>query len=92
MGDSSKNFDADKLFSYSVDLVKVLKDNRDISNLTQCLENFKSLSSSCDVDYNEVRSLLEGQFLCFSLIIILLSGENQRKIETLGLRFETLGL
>ena len=42
----------------SVDLVKVFKDNRDISNLTQCLEDFKSLSPSCDVDYNEVRSLL----------------------------------
>lgn len=59
MDDSSGKIDLDKLISYSDDLVKVLKDKRDINCLTQCLEQSNSLSSSCNADFNEVRSLLE---------------------------------
>ncbi|XP_028786407.1 kinetochore protein SPC24 homolog [Neltuma alba] len=59
MDDSSRKIDLDKLFSYSDDLIKVLKDKRDINCLTQYLEQSNSLSSSCNADFNEVRSLLE---------------------------------
>ncbi|KAJ7961132.1 plectin-like [Quillaja saponaria] len=59
MGDFSRNIDVEKLISYSNDLVNVLKDKRDIYNLTQCLEHSKSLGSSCDADLNDVRSLFE---------------------------------
>ncbi|KAM1597869.1 hypothetical protein PS2_032735 [Malus domestica] len=47
-----------KLISYSDDLVKVLKDHRDINNLAQCLQHFKALNSSCDSDFNEVQNSL----------------------------------
>ncbi|KAI9116218.1 hypothetical protein K1719_013148 [Acacia pycnantha] len=59
MDDSSRKIDLDKLISYSDDLVKVLKDKRDLNCLTLCLEQSNSLSSSCNADFNEVRSLLE---------------------------------
>ncbi|KAJ7950027.1 plectin-like [Quillaja saponaria] len=60
MGVSSRNIDVEKLISYSHDLIEVFKDKRDINSLTHCLENSKSLGSSCDSDLNESRSLLEG--------------------------------
>ena len=63
MGDLSKNMDIDKLISYSDDLVGVLKDKRDTNSLTQCFDNMKALRSSCDTDFNEVKSLLQGLFL-----------------------------
>lgn len=66
MGDLSKKIDVEKLISYGDDLVAVLKDKRDVNNLTQCLENSKALCSSCDADFNEVQSLLRGSFLHFS--------------------------
>ncbi|KAM1823340.1 hypothetical protein ACFX13_025981 [Malus domestica] len=53
-----------KLISYSDDLVKVLKDQRDINNLAQCLQHRKALRSSCDSDFNEVQnSLQEKRYL-----------------------------
>ncbi|XP_050113550.1 kinetochore protein SPC24 homolog [Malus sylvestris] len=47
-----------KLISYSDDLVKVLKDERDINNLAQCLQHREALRSSCDSDFNEVQNSL----------------------------------
>ncbi|KAM1197497.1 hypothetical protein ACFX2I_009072 [Malus domestica] len=47
-----------KLISYSDDLVKVLKDQREINNLAQCLQHRKAFRSSCDSDFNEVQNLL----------------------------------
>ncbi|KAM0991593.1 hypothetical protein TB2_009768 [Malus domestica] len=47
-----------KLISYSDDLVKVLKDERDINNLAQCLQHGEALRSSCDSDFNEVQNSL----------------------------------
>ncbi|KAK8305807.1 hypothetical protein V6Z12_D03G086200, partial [Gossypium hirsutum] len=50
--------DVEKLISYSDDLVEVLKDKRDINNLTQCFQHFNDLRSHCDADSNEVHRLL----------------------------------
>ncbi|XP_009376404.1 kinetochore protein SPC24 homolog [Pyrus x bretschneideri] len=47
-----------KLISYSDDLVKVLKDQRDITNLARCLQHYKALRSSCNSDFNEVQNSL----------------------------------
>ncbi|KAM1087283.1 hypothetical protein ACFX2B_012678 [Malus domestica] len=47
-----------KLISYNNDLVKVLKDQKDINNLAQCLQHCKALHSSCDSDFNEVQNSL----------------------------------
>lgn len=47
-----------KLISYSDDLVKVLKDERDINNLAQCLQHREALCSSCDSDFNELQNSL----------------------------------
>ncbi|KAJ4704362.1 plectin-like [Melia azedarach] len=59
MGELSRKVDVDKLISYSDDLVEFLKDKRDVNNLTQCLDNFKSLQSSCDDDFNEVQIAIQ---------------------------------
>ncbi|KAK7834333.1 kinetochore protein spc24 like protein [Quercus suber] len=61
MGDSSKNVDVEQLIAYSDDLVRVLKDKRDINSFTQCLEHSKSLRSSCDSDFNQLQSSLQGK-------------------------------
>ncbi|KAF5750789.1 hypothetical protein HS088_TW03G01129 [Tripterygium wilfordii] len=59
MGDLSRKIDVDKLISYSDDLVAVLKDERDMKTLTQCLEQSKSLQSSFFADFNEIQSSIE---------------------------------
>lgn len=59
MGDSSRNVDMGQLMAFSDDLIRVLKDKRDINSVTQCLEHSKALRSSCDSDFNEVQSLLQ---------------------------------
>ncbi|KAF7825502.1 kinetochore protein SPC24-like protein [Senna tora] len=59
MEDSSTKIDVEKLISYSDDLVRVLKDKRDIHSFSQCLDHFNSLSSSCNADFNEVQALLQ---------------------------------
>ncbi|XP_027353054.1 kinetochore protein SPC24 homolog isoform X2 [Abrus precatorius] len=59
MAEPSRNFDVEKLISYSDDLVKVLQDPRDLNNLTHCLHHTLSLSSTCDSDLNDVRSSLQ---------------------------------
>ncbi|PPD93104.1 hypothetical protein GOBAR_DD09960 [Gossypium barbadense] len=48
--------DVEKLISYSDDLVEVLKDKRDINNLTQCFQHFNDLRSHCDADSNEIEA------------------------------------
>ncbi|KHG02128.1 Chaperone DnaK [Gossypium arboreum] len=58
MGESTRMIDVEKLISYSDDLVEVLKDKRDINNLTQCFQHFNDLRSHCDADCNEVHRLL----------------------------------
>ncbi|KAL4312370.1 hypothetical protein GQ457_01G018990 [Hibiscus cannabinus] len=59
MGESTRMIDVEKLISYSDDLVEVLKDKRDISNLTQCFQYFNDLRSHCDSDSKEVSRLLQ---------------------------------
>ncbi|KAK8492556.1 hypothetical protein V6N13_015234 [Hibiscus sabdariffa] len=59
MGESTRMIDVEKLISYSDDLVEVLKDKRDISNLTQCFQYFNDLRSHCDSDSKEVYRLLQ---------------------------------
>ncbi|KAK8271235.1 hypothetical protein V6Z11_D11G248200 [Gossypium hirsutum] len=58
MGESMRMIDVEKLISYSDDVVEVLKDKRDINNLTQCFQHFNDLRSHCDADSNEVHRLL----------------------------------
>ncbi|KAI4358035.1 hypothetical protein L6164_001945 [Bauhinia variegata] len=58
MGDS-RDTDVKRVVTAGDDLVKVLKEKRDINSLTQCLEQSKSLISSCDSDFNEVYLLLK---------------------------------
>ncbi|CAL0302611.1 unnamed protein product [Lupinus luteus] len=62
MGESfsrSNNIDVDKLISYSDDLVKVLRDQRDFNNITHTLQRSVSLSSTCHSDFNNLHSLLQ---------------------------------
>ncbi|RDX88221.1 hypothetical protein CR513_30217, partial [Mucuna pruriens] len=59
MAEPSRNFEVEKLISYSDDLVKVLQDPRDLNNLSHCLQHTLSLSSSCHSDLIEVRSFLQ---------------------------------
>ncbi|XP_022766242.1 radixin-like [Durio zibethinus] len=59
MGESSRMIDVEKLISYSDDLVGVLKDQRDIINLTQCFQHLNDLHSHCDSDSKEVYRLLQ---------------------------------
>uniref|UniRef100_A0A2P2K1U5 Kinetochore protein Spc24 n=2 Tax=Rhizophora mucronata TaxID=61149 RepID=A0A2P2K1U5_RHIMU len=59
MGDFAGKIDVERLVSYSDDLVAVLKDKKDVDKLTQCLEQFKVLKTSCDADSNEARSQLQ---------------------------------
>ncbi|KAF2288489.1 hypothetical protein GH714_007889 [Hevea brasiliensis] len=59
MGDFSGKIDVEKVISYGNDLVALLKEKRDINILTQWLDKSKSLRSSCDVEFNEARTLLE---------------------------------
>ena len=63
MGDSSGKIDVEKLISFSDDLIGVLKDQRDINNLTHCLQQSHSLESSCDAEFNDSKTLIEG--LCW---------------------------
>ncbi|KAJ6425210.1 hypothetical protein OIU84_025899 [Salix udensis] len=59
MGDSSGKIDVEKLISFSDDLIDVLKDERDINNLTHCLQQSHSLKSSCDAEFNDSKTLIE---------------------------------
>ncbi|XP_039027127.1 kinetochore protein SPC24 homolog isoform X2 [Hibiscus syriacus] len=59
MGKSTRMIDVEKLISYSDDLMEVLKDRRDITNVTQCFQHFNDLRSHCDSDSKEVHRLLQ---------------------------------
>ncbi|KAI9380602.1 hypothetical protein POPTR_016G122350v4 [Populus trichocarpa] len=59
MGDFSGKIDVEKLISFSDDLVAVLKDQRDINNLSHCLQQSHSLKSSCDAEFNDSKTLIE---------------------------------
>lgn len=82
MGDFSQSVDVEKLISYSDDLVECLRGKRDIDSLTQCLEHSSALQSSCDADFGEVQSLVQGS-LVLSIFTFDLFGypENWRKIS-----------
>ncbi|KAF8019527.1 hypothetical protein BT93_G0266 [Corymbia citriodora subsp. variegata] len=58
MGDSSRTIDLEKLVSYSGDLAQVLRDDKDVANLAQCLRHSDTLRSSCDADLDGVLSSL----------------------------------
>ncbi|THF99138.1 hypothetical protein TEA_022847 [Camellia sinensis var. sinensis] len=60
MGDLSKKTDVKSVIAFSDDLVGFLSDEKDVNNLTQHLEQSKALQSQCDVDYNDVLSLLRA--------------------------------
>ncbi|CAK7343804.1 unnamed protein product [Dovyalis caffra] len=59
MGDSSGRIDVEKLVPFSDDLIAVLKDKRDSNSLIQCLEQSKSLNSSCDAEFSDSKALIE---------------------------------
>ncbi|KAM7262471.1 hypothetical protein ACFE04_000154 [Oxalis oulophora] len=48
--------DVNKLISLSNDLVKVLKDKTDLNNSSHCFNQFNTLQSSCNSDFDEVNS------------------------------------
>lgn len=60
MTDFSREIDWEKLVSFSDDLVKVMRDKKDINKLTFCLQQFQALQLSCDSDFAEVQKLLQG--------------------------------
>ncbi|GMP93272.1 hypothetical protein CsSME_00043178 [Camellia sinensis var. sinensis] len=59
MGDLSRKIDVTTVIAVSDDFVGVLRDEKDVNNLTQHLEQSKALQSQCDADYNDVLSLLQ---------------------------------
>lgn len=69
MGDSSGKIDVEKLISFSDDLIDVLKDERDINNLTHCLQQSHSLKSSCDAEFNDSKTLIEG--ICWLILSLI---------------------
>ncbi|KAK9005589.1 hypothetical protein V6N11_043017 [Hibiscus sabdariffa] len=62
MGESTRMVDVEKLISYNDDLMEVLKDRRDIANVTQCFQPFNDFRSHCDSDSKEIYRLLQGLF------------------------------
>uniref|UniRef100_A0A803QFG4 Kinetochore protein Spc24 n=1 Tax=Cannabis sativa TaxID=3483 RepID=A0A803QFG4_CANSA len=59
MGDLSKNLDSQKSISYCDDMIRVLKDKREIDVLVQSFDNVKTLRSSSLADFNEVQNMLQ---------------------------------
>ncbi|THF99142.1 hypothetical protein TEA_022851 [Camellia sinensis var. sinensis] len=59
MGDLSRKIDVTTVIAVSDDFVGVLRDEKDVNDLTQHLEQSKALQSQCDADYNDVLSLLQ---------------------------------
>ncbi|KAI3680541.1 hypothetical protein L6452_35313 [Arctium lappa] len=60
MAEISRKFDVEKLISYSDDLVKLLKDEKDINDLNHCVEKSDALRSRCRSDHAGVQSSLEA--------------------------------
>ncbi|KAI7995744.1 hypothetical protein LOK49_LG11G00659 [Camellia lanceoleosa] len=59
MGDMSRKIDVTSVIAVSDDFVGVLRDEKDVNNLTQHLEQSKALQSQCDADYNDALGLLQ---------------------------------
>lgn len=59
MGEPSP-FDMEKLMSYSDDLVKLLKDDKDISTLKQSLQQSQAVCLQIAGDYNHLENSIEG--------------------------------
>lgn len=60
MGDFSGKINIEELLSYGNDLVALLKDQKDVQTLNQCLEHVKALQSFCDDDFSNVHSSVQG--------------------------------
>ncbi|XP_022144074.1 uncharacterized protein LOC111013852 isoform X1 [Momordica charantia] len=59
MGDFSGKINIEELLSYGNDLVALLKDQKDVQTLNQCLEHVKALQSFCDDDFSNVHSSVQ---------------------------------
>ncbi|KAJ4956408.1 hypothetical protein NE237_013191 [Protea cynaroides] len=59
MGDFPLKLDVDKVISYGDDLIECLRNKRDLNNLMQCLDGVDMLQSSCQMDFSEIKNLLE---------------------------------
>lgn len=59
MGDLAR-FDMEKLIYFSDDLVKLLKDEKDINTLKQSLQQLQTLLSQTDADYKRLQCSAEG--------------------------------
>ncbi|XP_077253819.1 kinetochore protein SPC24 homolog [Tasmannia lanceolata] len=59
MDSSTHRIDVQELDSYGDDLVKVLKNTRDINSLMQSLEGTKTLKSSCEADFFKAQNMLQ---------------------------------
>ncbi|MFS7910608.1 hypothetical protein Hanom_Chr02g00108261 [Helianthus anomalus] len=60
MSDTSRGIDVEKLISYSDDLVKFLKKEKDINFLNHCVEGSNALRSRCLSDHAAVDTSLQG--------------------------------
>ncbi|KAH9607534.1 hypothetical protein KSS87_017464 [Heliosperma pusillum] len=52
MGEKSQEINVKELLSFCDDLVGVLRDNRDITILNQCVEHSKAVQSTCNSDFS----------------------------------------
>ncbi|KAK4755440.1 hypothetical protein SAY87_009197 [Trapa incisa] len=59
MTDSSGKNDLEQLMSHSDDIAQILRDSKDVSNFSHCLQLSQALQFSCDSDSSEVNSLLQ---------------------------------
>ncbi|XP_076955463.1 kinetochore protein SPC24 homolog [Bidens hawaiensis] len=57
MGDK---IDIERLISYSDDLVQFLKNEKDMSNLSNCVQQSHGLGSSCRSDHAKLQTCLQG--------------------------------
>lgn len=58
MSDSSRKMDADRLLSFSDDLIQVLKNRKDINALMRSLDDAKKLRSSSDAELSDLHDQL----------------------------------
>lgn len=65
MVDGSNNVDVEKLISFSKDLVQFLKEDKDVSFLNQCKEQFNALQSHCQSEYQALQNSIQGGVLVF---------------------------
>ncbi|XXG60842.1 hypothetical protein AAC387_Pa04g2654 [Persea americana] len=60
MSDSSRKMDADRLLSFSDDLIQVLKNRKDINALMRSLDDAKKLRSSADAELSDLHDQLNS--------------------------------